>query len=166
LADTDVSVTLQQVVQLTNLSVVTINKMVNGGYLEKDGPGTFRLVKISPAHARWTKDHPGPGGSKSDSTKEASAQRVQDARAKQIEQATALEAKELIPISDHLALYDMLMGGLKAELSGMPAQLTRDRTLRVEYETKFNDMMRRVSERWKKKALSIEEGTDADEDDT
>ena len=63
------------------------------------------------------------------------ASRVQEARASEIEQRTARDGKTLIHRDELFAVVDEILGGLKSDLYGLPARVTRDMEQRRQIET-------------------------------
>ena len=61
------------------------------------------------------------------------------------------------------AILDLLIGGLRAEIESLPAQLTRDRVLRGEYEEKINALMVRLSARWDRAGRELQAQVDAED---
>lgn len=148
-------------VALFNASTATVMRMVDGGYIVKKTNGLYQENTAVQGAIRYARDH-GHGG-KGATTKDGASARVNEARARAIEQETALKAKELVTFSEHSAILDLLIGGFSAELDGLPAQLTRDRGVRTEYEKKIADMKRRLSEKWARMAQSADDNA-ADDD--
>lgn len=162
LYDHTIHISFTQLVATLNMNRVAIQRMIDAGYILRGKDLLYPLHSAVQGALRYTKDT----GLKRGTGREQAAVRVQEARARSIDQATALQAKELIPLADACALIDLLIGGAKAELDGMPAQLTRDRTLRVEYERKFSEMMQRLSDRWERLAKTGDEEETTDEEET
>lgn len=148
-------------VAVFNCSSRQINVWIDGGYLTKDKQGMFKLCEAVAGAQRYLRDH---GVKRGGQTKDASTTRVNEARARAIEQDTALKSKELISFSEHCAIVDILLGGISAELDGLPAQLTRDKTLRAGYDAKLTEMKKRLQERWERMARSSEEDADIEPD--
>jgi hypothetical protein len=152
-------VTLAEILALTNLSKTFILDRVRDGYFEAVRPGVYKLGAVWLGLLKHQKDL------RKAATQTESSVEVQKARAAQIRQKTAIEARELIPMADACAMIDKIVGGTKAEMEGMPALLTRDRALRVEYEKIFHDMMQRLSDRYAAIAKEIDDEEDGAEED-
>lgn len=162
--DPTVRVGFADLVALFNRSSTIVKQWVDGGYITRGKDGLYQLNEAVQGSHRYVRDH---GFKRGGATKDATTARVNEARAKQIEQDTALKAKELISYSEHCAIVNLLIGGISSELDGLPATLTRDKTTRADYERKFTDVKRRLSERWERMASSsAEDDSDVDAEET
>jgi hypothetical protein len=145
--DPTVEVGFGDLIALFNCSSRGLQLIIDGGYIERNRSNLFDLHRAVQGYAKYKSDH---GVKKTGKTKEATQSRVQIARAKQIEQQTALQAKDLISRNEHVDIIDFLIGGISVELDGLSAQLTRDRSLRTEYEKKIMEMKKRLQDRWQR----------------
>lgn len=83
---------------------------------------------------------------------------MQDAKAAEIEMRIAEKRRELIPVEDHIAALDIVVGAVRAEFSGLPARVTRDMDLRRKLETEANASLNRISDTLAASAEFIEKG--------
>lgn len=104
------------------------NKLVRDGWIKKAGKNRYRVVDVVQGYVKYLQDE------NRRATKSASASRVQDARAQQIEMQMAKEQRELIPIEDVAAFLSDTLGALRSELTGVPAASSRDPAVRAEIE--------------------------------
>lgn len=79
------------------------------------------------------------------SSKSAAESRVRDARAEEIMLRVRLRAGDLMQRSEHVDILDEVVGMFRAELSGLPARLTRDLQERGRIEQAVNDILDRIS---------------------
>jgi len=79
------------------------------------------------------------------SSKSAADTRVRDARARVYELQAAERERRLIEFSEALEFVDRIVGMFRAELSGLPARVTRDLTLRRTIEQALNELLDRLA---------------------
>ncbi len=79
-------------------------------------------------------------------SKTAAAQRLQEARADEVQLRVAERQRELIPIEDAEAALDHLLGTVRAELAGLPARVTRDLPTRRLIDRGLNDALGRMAD--------------------
>jgi hypothetical protein len=136
-----------------NCSTRTLQIMIDGGYIIKSKSGGYQLNTAVQGAMRYKSDH----GTKKGATKEAAASRVQEARAIQIEQETALAAKELISISEHVAIVDIVVGTVRDMYNSLSARYTRDREERAKLTRLCEQDMKGLSDKWARLAKSAED---------
>ena len=145
-----------------NCSTRTLQIMIDGGYIIKSKKGGYQLNTAVQGAMRYKSDH----GTKKSATKEAAATRVQEARAIQIEQETALQAKELISLGEHVAIVDIVVGTVRDQYNSLPARYTRDRDERAKLTKMCEQDMRALSEKWARLAKSAEDDATEDEEES
>lgn len=159
----DVEVTLDELANLTNLSKTWLNKLANDGFFKSERRGFYRLGNVINGLMKFYKDD------RRASSQTAAMHKVHEARAKQIEQQTARQARELISFELHGEIVDMIVGSIVAFCNGLPSMLTRDPTLRAEYIAKIDKERHRLSAYWAKLAKADGNAVDpfqsADDDD-
>lgn len=133
-----------------------VSGMTAKGLLVKAPSGKYPLLETNHAFIRWLREE------NKRNTKTAAAQRVAIARATEIEQRTKERARELIPMDEAKALIIDVVGGLRAELDGAPAGITRDLVLRKKIEKTLNGILTRSADRLKKQADALESGSEFD----
>jgi hypothetical protein len=79
------------------------------------------------------------------SSRTAADGRVRDARAHDLEVRTAERLGVLVPIEAFDAMIDDIVGAFRSELSGLPARITRDITLRRNIEREIYGLLERVT---------------------
>ncbi|MGC2778981.1 MAG: hypothetical protein WA418_25455, partial [Bradyrhizobium sp.] len=107
-------------------------KLVKDGWIKRASRGRYRIVEVVQGHIRYLQDE----GRRA--TKTASASRVQEARAAQIEMQTQRELGRLVDVDEVLTWQSEILGTLARELTGVPTAATRDLTVRAEIEKHLN----------------------------
>jgi hypothetical protein len=125
-----------------DLSRVRVVQLVNEGALPRLKDGSFDLDACRIAYIRYLRSEDRRG------SKSATASRVQEARAKEIELRTAREEGRLVPMDDVQAVIADVLGTYRYELTGVPAASTRDLSVRAEIEKHLNDAIDRCRQRF------------------
>jgi hypothetical protein len=89
------------------------------------------------------------------SSKSATLSEVQRARATEIRLRIAREQHELIDLDEALSVLDEIVGGLRADFSGLAASVTRDSTLRSLIEEKIDAIFQRHADSLTQKARAL-----------
>jgi hypothetical protein len=100
------------------------------------------------------------------SSKSATLSAVQAARAREIEMRIAREDYKLIDLEEALAVLDEIVGGMKADFSGLAASVTRDQALRSIIEEKVDEIYKRHADALEQKARALRTSGAAVEADT
>ena len=127
--------------QLLMLSRQRLDQLAADGWIARVAPGRWRIVDIVQGYIRFLKDE------ERRRSKTATLSRVQEARAAEIELRTARDSGQIIEMAEALALVDAVVGGLKADLDGLPARVTRDMTERRKLEAELHDVLTRSADR-------------------
>lgn len=120
-----------------DLSRVRVVQLVNEGALPRNVDGSFDLDACRLAYIRYLRSEDRRGA------KSATASRVQEARAKEIELRTAREEGRLVPLEGVQAAIADILGTYRYELTGVPAASSRDLAVRSEIEKHLNDAIDR-----------------------
>lgn len=80
------------------------------------------------------------------------------ARTREIELRTAERARKLIPVEDSLLAMSEIAQMVKAEFSGLPARVTRDRDLRRKMEEEIDGIFARLAEKVAQRGEDIRSG--------
>lgn len=142
-------ISLAEAAELLGLTKQWINRLGRDGFVPKTARGRYRLVDVVQGYVRFLKDE------ERRTSKSASASRVQDARAREIELRTAREEHTLIETDEAIAVCDEIVGAYKSELAGLAARVTRDIDLRNKIETEVDDVCRRVAARFEQRASDL-----------
>lgn len=78
--------------------------------------------------------------------------RIREARAREIELRNAQRDHILIELDEAIAVADEIVGLFRSELIGLPARLTRDRTLRTRLDNELTATLNRVADRLQERA--------------
>lgn len=154
-------ITLEGMVALTNYSKTFLLERAREGYFKSDRHGVYKLGNVILGLIRYFKE------ARAATTRSEAAVEVQRARAEQIRQSMAVEARDLISFKLHGEIVDTIVGGIVATLNGLPSMLTRDPALRSQYAEKIEVERKRLCRRWAELAKADETALDPDafEDD-
>ena len=132
-----------------DLTKTRIRQLVKEGVLRRRTDGSFDLDQSRISYIRWLRS------ADRRASKSASASRVQDARARQIELENARRDAELCEVAEAIAFVDEVIGPLKSELLGFSARVTRDLELRQKIEIEITGVLQRASDRWASEAAEL-----------
>lgn len=152
--------TTAQAAILLEIGPERVRQLVKSGHIEKRGKDQVPLVSAVRGYISFLKDEARR------SSKSASASRVQDARARQIELKNAKEEAKLIEIEEHEQLFIECFGMVKSKLLGLPARVGgQDMALRREVETEINAVLNACADQFEKGTVAIKETGSAVEAD-
>jgi hypothetical protein len=153
-----VVITSSEAAKLIMVSLTTLYEYERDGWIKRVSgqQDQWRLVDVVQGRLRFLEDRA------KRATQTASLTRVQEARAKEIEQRTAREAGQTVAVDDMLAFADDVYGPLKADLDGLSARYTRDMTERRKLEAEVNDLLTRHADRLDKAADLLQTSGEAD----
>lgn len=134
-----------------DLKRTRIRQLVAEGVLRRRSDGTFDLDQSRISYIRWLRSD------ERRASKSASASRVQDARARQLEVENARREGQLCEVQEALDFVDDVIGPLKSELLGFSARVTRDLELRQKIEVEISGILARASERWASEGAALAE---------
>lgn len=150
------AVTLGQVLGLTERRIHQLEKQ---GVFEKSGRGKFPLSANVQRYLEHCRE-----------TEMASAtERFDSRKAYEAEQARKLKLQNdrterlLIPLEEAIETIDVLLGPLRTDLSGVPAQVTEDIEERLPIERAIRNVLTRLADRFEKASAALEEGRDPSE---
>lgn len=129
-----------------------IQERAKEGWFKSD-KGKFELVQLCRGVVAYFDDL------QAKSEKKAAATRVTDARTREIEMRIAERQRELIPLEDARNLMGQFAALVRAELTGLPARMTRDKAERKKLEKDVDDALRRLSSKAQKAAAALEAGS-------
>lgn len=125
-----------------DLTKTRIRQLVEEKVLKRRNDGSFDLDQSRVSYIRWLRS------ADRRAVKSASASRVQDARARQLEIENARRDGELCEVDEAIAFVDEVIGPLKAELLGFAARVTRDLELRQKIDDEITRILASAAERW------------------
>jgi phage terminase Nu1 subunit (DNA packaging protein) len=135
-----------------DLSRVRVVQLVKEGALPRNADDSFDLDACRIAYIHYLRSEDRRGA------KSATASRVQEARAKEIELRTAREEGRLVPMDDVNAAIADILGTYRSELNGVPAASSRDLAVRGEIEKQLNDAIDRCRQRFEKVSDDLRAG--------
>lgn len=150
------TITLETAAKLLRLTPRRLQQLTAEGWIKKTGRGQYTVVGVVQGYLDFRDDVDARAA------KSASQSRVQDARAREIEQRTALKDRSLIPIDEALDAIASVVGTLRTELSGLPARLSREIGMRTTIEREINASLNRVSQQFDQEAQVLRLGSAAD----
>lgn len=139
-----------------------IQKLAQDGYIQKTGRDRYLTVSVVQGYIRFLKEE------RKSESRNASENRVRDARAREIEIRTAKADRELVELEEVTGVFDEVVGALKRETEGLAATVTRDMVLRKKIEDAIDEVFQRASARIVKAIGALGEGRsplEADEED-
>jgi hypothetical protein len=148
--------TTMQAANLVLLSRVRLSELVRDGWIKQPTPNRLDPAEVVRGYIGFLRDEERRG------TKSAGLTRVQEARAVEIEQRTARESGSTIGMDEACAIIDSVIGGLAAELRGLPARYTRDMAERTKLETELDDILTRTADLFEQEARASAEGGEVD----
>jgi len=131
-----------QVALLLKVTPAWVRELSRAGHITKTGRDRFELVASVHGCLDYIRDE------QRRSTKSASASRVQDARAREIQLRVAEREGRLVDLVEHQDLFVEVFGALKAGLAGVPAEVTADRAMRGKIEAAINHVLQHAAERF------------------
>jgi phage terminase Nu1 subunit (DNA packaging protein) len=155
----DEIISLKQAAEVLGYSKPWIGKLVEDGFITKVAVGKYKLGNVVQGALAAAKQV------KQSAPQSANKERVLKARADGMELKNKIDAKELIYQEDAFALLATVLGGLKTELIGLPAQVTRDPTIRKSVRDAIDGVLQRASDRCEKSAAKLRSGMLDMEDD-
>jgi len=138
--------------RLLMVSDERLRQLVKLGYVKRSVKGQYDLVDVVQGYIKSLKDEEKRG------TKTATDTRMKDAKTAEIEMRIAEKRRQLIPVEDHHAAIDIVVGKVRAEFSGLPARVTRDMGLRRQLEAETNASLNRIADAVEASAEFIEKG--------
>jgi hypothetical protein len=138
--------------EIFNVHSTQLLKLEREGWIRREANNQWSLLKVISGVMRYYTD-PARRANKS-----ATDSRVGQARAREIELRTAQRAGELCETAEAVALVDDIVGMLRADLSGLPAMVTRDLNIRRDIEKALNDILNRIAARLILQADALEKG--------
>jgi hypothetical protein len=121
------------------------------GFIKPLAPNVWPIIETFQGVIRYLRDE----GRKT--SKSAVQSRVQAARVKEIELRIAERSHVVVDIEECSALVDDVFGNMRAELSGIPAMITRDLKLRSEIERTIDECLNRYADRLELRAAALRE---------
>lgn len=132
-----------------------IRQLVSEGWIPKAARNAYPLVGLVQGYIRFLKDE------QRRANKVQAESRVRDARAREIELRIAEREGRLIETAEALTTLDEILGQIRSDLSGAPARITRDLSLRGQIEVELDRVLDRAADHLQQKASALRAGGDA-----
>ena len=157
-------ISTQVACQLLMMTRQRLGQLAADGWITRLAQGQWRTVDVVQGYIRFLRDE----GRRT--TKHAADSRVRDARAHEIEVRTAERLGKLVAVEEFDAMIDGICGVTRAELSGLPARVTRDLVVRRAIEREIHGALKRIADTAESIAERLESGRPIDaplpDDDT
>lgn len=150
----DLTLTAKQISTLLSLSMERVRQLVNTGYIPRIEKAKYPVTGAVQGYIRFLKD-----GEKQLS-KSAADIGLKAARQREVELRIARQEGRLVEMEDVEAVVSSIFGTLRAELSGLPAAVTRDLKLREEIEKVLNGAFARSEVKFREASAAIQSGRD------
>ncbi len=137
-----------------------MNKLANDGFVTRVERGLYRPTDVAQGQIAFMTDE------QRKASRTTTLAAVQTARAREIELRVARQAHKLIATDEAIACVDEIVGALKADCDGLPAAVTRDADLRVQIESKLDDIFSRAADRLQQKSRALRASGDVSSSDT
>ena len=155
MAEKQLTVTTIRMAELLEFSRPFLARIEGAGFVKRAGPNKWNVVTTFQGVLRYMRDE----GRRT--TKSAVESRVREARAREIELRTARAAGELCRTEEAIGTVDDIIGGLRSDLSGLAAMVTRDLDLRAKIDEALDGILNRASARLDLHAASLRESGQA-----
>jgi phage terminase Nu1 subunit (DNA packaging protein) len=149
--------TATQCANIAGVSAVAIGNLEKAGWFKRDDTGFFEAVAFIRGWSAYKDELRKRAG-----TKQGAANRIQEARAIEIELRTARDAGELIEMSAAIGVVQSIAGETRAVFGALPARFTRDLEMRAKLETMVNEGFNQIADRLEREmaALACSDGVD------
>ncbi|MGN7870535.1 hypothetical protein [Paracoccus sp. 22332] len=117
-----------------------VRQLIKSGHVPRGPRGKVNLVAAIQGYVAFLKE------AAEKAAQPPSRERINNARERQIELLIAKEERALIPIEDAIMAMDKVVGVTNAELSGLPARITRDMGIRRKAEAEVHGVRKRISD--------------------
>lgn len=155
-------ITVDQASKLLMITPQWLRQLAAQGFIPKAVKGRYPMVAAVQGYIKSLKDED------KRSTKTAADSGLKAARQREVELRIAREEGRLIEMEDVEAVVSSVFATLRAELSGIPASVTRDVKLRKEIEKGLNEAFTRSEGKFREACEALQAGRDplgADGDD-
>lgn len=137
----DALISAKETATLLQVSPTYVRQLAAEGWISKADDSKYRLGDVVAGYLKFLKDETRR------SSKTASASRVQDNRAREIEMRIAREEKELIPLDVAVYAVDQFVAASVMEFRNIPSRFTRDIALRKKLQVDIDAALSAVADR-------------------
>lgn len=121
-----------------------VRQFIKDGLVERGPRGKVSLLSLYRGYVKFMR------ADQRRSSKSASASRVHDARAKEIELKTAEREGRLMDVDEVRDVVGEWAGRLRTGFAGIPARLSRDLVFRRQIEAEIDDVFRKATDHFEK----------------
>lgn len=150
----DLTLNATQVAALLTLSIERVRQLVNSGYIPRVGKAKYPVVGVVQGYIRFLKDED------KRTSKSAADDSLKAVRQREVEIRIAKEEGRLVDMSDVEAAFGSILGTLRAELSGVPASVTREASLRSAIDHAQSAAFGRAQKKFQDASLELRAGND------
>jgi len=143
---------IEQASKLLMIGAERIRQHIKDGFIPRATRGKVSLVGAVQGRLRFLEEQ------LQKSTQASGANKVRDAREREINLRIAKEENRLIEFDEAQGVLDELIGDFKAALAGLPARVTKDPVLRVTIERNCDDILRKLAADTAEKAKAVAAG--------
>ncbi|QQC25749.1 hypothetical protein I6H96_02480 [Brucella anthropi] len=147
-------ISIGQAARLLMISEERIRQLSKAGYFPRPSRGKVPFVGVVQGYIKSLRED------NKNQNKTSADNRVRDARAEEIQIRIAEKKRELIPTDDATAAQDFLLGVVVAELSGLPARVTRDVPTRRLIEKEIDASRNRMASALRSSVATLRTGGD------
>ena len=147
--------TTKQAAALLKMTGERVRQLSRDGWIPKASRGLFPLVASVHGYIDFLRDEARR------SNQNASANRLKDARQKEIELRIAEREGRLMPTDEALAVMDEIVALARTEMQTLPGRSTQDVALRREIEKQVNASLQRISDKLAARSDDVRAGISA-----
>lgn len=151
-ADAEPTISTAAAGRLILIHAERVRQLTKQGWIKAVARNRYRTVDVVHGYINYLRDE------QRRAAKSASASRVQDMRAREIELRMAEKQRELIPTEEAIAFVSDALGKLRAGMIGLPANITRDVELRRKIEAGIDAEFERSAEGFRQEAAALQAG--------
>lgn len=146
------TLTVTQVAKMIDVTPRFVQMMVKDGFIRQEKRGEYKVLDVIRGLKAYYEDK------LDQASKKNAANRATDARTRMLEQQMEIRTRNLVPRSDFYKAQDFVVAQHRAEISGLPARVTRDIPLRRKIETELDRIFANTAERIERAAHALEAG--------
>lgn len=148
------TIPVSQAASLVMLTPERLRQLAAAGYIPRAVKGRYPLVDVVQGYIRFLKDE------ERRTSKVQAESGLKAARQREVELRIAREEARLVEMEDVEATVSSIFATLRAELSGVPAAVTRDHALRDAIEKAHNAAFARSQGKFREACEALRAGRD------
>lgn len=135
----DAEISFETASKILGITRRRVSQLVEEGFIAKRSRGTTTIADAAQGYSRYWQEKAMA------ETKTSAESRVRDARAREIEMRNEERMRKLIPIEDHTAVVDYVVGAVHVAFNSIPARLTRDIEQRRKIEVEIDGAFKQIA---------------------